>query len=125
MKYIGETRSLAVCMFFSVISLGLFNIYWAHTVTYEIREVLDDLKFNPTVEVIGAILTLGLYLIFWVYKYEKQIVKISKEEGYMAKDYGLLLSILSLFLLFPFVIMIMQKQLNDLWESSEGMPVKK
>ncbi len=120
MKYIGETRSLGICLFFSIISLGLFNIYWAHTVTYEISAVLDDPKLNPVVEAVGAILTFGIYLVFWVYKYEKQIVKISKEEGYILKDYGFLMSILTMFFLFPISMMIMQKQLNNIWESAEG-----
>jgi len=119
MRYIGENRSMAICLLLSILSLGLFNIYWAYTVTYEVKEVLDEENLNPIVEAFGAILTLGLYLVYWVYKYEKYIVKISKEEGIPCKDYGLILSLLSAFFLFPISMIIMQKQLNNIWESAD------
>jgi len=120
MNYIGETRPLGISLFFSIVSLGLFNIYWAHTVSYEIKQVSDDDKLNPTIELFGCILTFGIYLVYWVYKYEKYIVDISKKQGIITKDYGILLSILSMFFLFPIAMLIMQKQLNDLWEIAES-----
>ncbi|MBN2851501.1 MAG: DUF4234 domain-containing protein [Clostridia bacterium] len=118
MNYIGERRPLGICLFFSIVSVGLFNIYWAYTVTYEISAVLDDNRLNPIIEAIGSILTFGIYLVYWAYKYEKYIVQISKEQGVPCKDYGLLLAVLSVFLLFPVSMMIMQKQLNNIWESA-------
>lgn len=119
MKYIGENRSLIICFLLSIVSLGLFNIYWAYTVSYEVKEVIDEAKLNPLFEALGAILTLTLYLVYWSYKYEKYIVKISKEQGIPCKDYGLLLAIFSIPILFPISMMIMQKQLNNLWESAD------
>jgi hypothetical protein len=116
MKYIGEIRPLGLCLLLSIVSLGVFNIYWAYTVSYEVREAVDESRLNPKVELVGCIFTLGVYLVYWLYKYEKYIVKISREQGLVVKDYGLVMSILSMFFLFPISMMIMQRQLNNLWE---------
>lgn len=119
MKYIGEKRPPWVMLLFSIFSLGLFNIYWVYIVSYEIKAFTLEEKQKPIVEVLGTIITLGIYLIYWSYKYEKKIHEIRKKEGVPCRDWAFLMSVISFFLLFPINMMIIQSQLNELWDSLE------
>lgn len=113
--YHGEHRPLSLVFFFSIISLGLFNFYWVYFVSYELKQVTGDDNIKPVFEAVISVLTLGLYLIFWAYKYGKILLQAQKDHGMKPRDYSFLNAVLTGILLFPVVMMIMQKQLNDLW----------
>lgn len=114
--YDGENRPLAIMLLFSIVSLGFFNFYWIYIVSYELKQVSGDEKIKPVFEGIISLLTLGVYMIFWSYKYGKYLLDAQKKKGMQPRDYSFLCAVLSGVFLFPASMMIMQKQLNDLWE---------
>ena len=114
--YDGEHRPLALILFFSIISLGFFNFYWVYIVSYELKQVTGDENIKPVFEGIISVLTLGLYMIFWSYKYGKYLVEAQKKHDMQPKDLSFLCAVLTGVLLFPVTMLIMQKQLNDLWK---------
>ena len=114
--YNGEHRPLGLILLFSIVSLGFFNFYWVYIVSYELKQVSGDDKIKPVFEGIISVLTLGIYLIFWSYKYGKYILDVQKKQGMQPRDYSFLCAVLSGVLLFPVTMLIMQKQLNELWD---------
>ena len=113
--YEGEHRPLGLILLFSIVSLGFFNFYWAYIVSYELKQVSGDDKIKPVFEGIASLLTLGIYFVFWSYKYGKVLLMVQKDKGVRARDYSFLYAVLSGIFLFPLVMLIIQKQLNDLW----------
>ncbi|MBN2558347.1 MAG: DUF4234 domain-containing protein [Clostridia bacterium] len=117
--YKGEHRPLGLVLFFSIVSLGLFNFYWIYFVSYELQQVSNDQKIKPVFEAVISLLTLGIYTIFWSYKYGKYLAVAQKDAGMRYHDYSFLCAVLAGVLLFPVSMLIMQKQLNDLWAFGE------
>lgn len=113
--YKGEHRPLAIMLFFSIFSLGFFNFYWIYIVSWELKQVAGDEKIKPVFEGIISMLTLGIYSVFWMYKYGKILVDVQKKAETKPRDYSFLNAVLATVLLFPVAMMVMQKQLNDLW----------
>ena len=114
--YDGEHRPLGLILLFSIVSLGFFNFYWVYIVSYELKQVTGDENIKPVFEGIISLLTLGIYLIFWSYKYGKYLLDAQKKQGMQPRDYSFLCAVLAGVLLFPVSMLIMQKQLNDLWD---------
>lgn len=114
--YIGENRPLPLILLFSILSLGFFNFYWVYFVCYELKQVTGDEDIKPVFEAVISILTLGIYLIFWSYKYGKILLQAQKDHEVTAKDYSFLYAVLTGVLLFPVTMMLMQRQLNNLWK---------
>ena len=114
--YDGEVRPLGLILLFSIISLGFFNFYWVYIVSYELKQVSQDDKIKPVFEGVISFLTLGVYMIFWSYKYGKYLLDAQKKKKMQPRDYSFLCAVLTGALLFPVTMMIMQKQLNNLWE---------
>ena len=80
------------------------------------KQVTGDEKIKPVFEGVISLLTLGIYSVFWMYKYGKILVDVQKKAEMKPRDYSFLCALLATILLFPISLMIVQKQLNDLWE---------
>ncbi|MFO7635707.1 MAG: DUF4234 domain-containing protein [Clostridia bacterium] len=113
--YDGERRPLSLLVIFQLISCGVFGFYWVFVVSKEMKRVHANEKIYPLVELLASILTLGIYLIFWGYKYGKLIAKAQQQAKMKPVDNAFLYAVLSAFLLFPVVMCLMQNQLNKLW----------
>lgn len=111
----GEKRPLILLVLFQLVSCGVFGFYWAYVVSKEMKVVHKKEKILPVVELLASILTMGIYLIFWCYKYGKLIAKAQQEAGMSSVDNAFLCAVLAGFFLFPVSMCLMQSQLNRLW----------
>ena len=115
--YDGEHRPLILIILFSIISVGFFNFYWLYIDTYEIKQVSSDSdKIKPGLETFLAIITAGLYIIYWSYKYNKLLAEAQGTHKMTPQDMSLAAAIFS----FPIITFIgmcfTQHQLNRLWK---------
>lgn len=124
--YDGEHRPLILIILFSIISVGFFNFYWLYIATYEIKQVAREPEnIKPGVEVFLAIITAGLYIIYWSYKYNKLLADTQSMHKVTPQDVSLVSSIFS----FPVITFIgmcfTQHQLNRLWKYGTAPEQKK
>lgn len=63
-----KPRSIALCLFLELITIGLFTIYWTYKLTNEFNEIFDD-KIAPSggQVLLFDLITFGLYDFVWTY----------------------------------------------------------
>ena len=124
--YNGEHRPLILIILFSIISVGVFNFYWLYIATYEIQQVYEDpKKIKPWLETLLSVITFGLYIIYWSYKYNKLLCDAQKRYKVSPQDMALPAAIFSFPILCPIGMCITQSQLNRLWKYGSEPEEKK
>ena len=65
----SKERNVALCIIFSIITCGIYGLYWFATITDDLKAISGDDQTAPGVKaVIFTIITCGLYGIYWIYK---------------------------------------------------------
>ena len=72
-----KTRNLALCGLLSVVTLGIYDIYWLAKLTDETNTLLEDEEESSGLKTLFlTIITFGVYLFFWAYKEGEKIDRI-------------------------------------------------
>ena len=63
------TRNIAACVIFSIITCGIYGLYWIYKLTEEVNSITghEDDTSGGLVILLG-IVTCGIYYIYWAYK---------------------------------------------------------
>lgn len=124
--YITKQKSVAMVIFLSIITCGIYFLVWMAQTTNDLNEASRIVsRKNPYVETIGtsggmvvlfAIITCGVYSIFWWYKVGKvmQMLQIDLGER-LVNDNSVIYLLLSIFQLSLVSMAILQSDLNNFW----------
>jgi hypothetical protein len=52
----------------SLVTCGIYSLYWLYATTRELRDGLDQPNLNPTVDVVLSVVTCGLWAIYAHYR---------------------------------------------------------
>lgn len=63
-----KTRSIGLSILFTIITCGIYGIYWMARITDEIGSEIPESNLDGAKTVLFSILTCGLYNIVWAYK---------------------------------------------------------
>ncbi len=110
-----QKRSIAKCIIFSIITCGIYGIYWFITLTNETNYLYGEP--NQTSGGLAFVLTLitcDIYGVYWAYKQGQKIDKIRVDRGLPSSDSSVLYLILQLVGLGIVAYAIMQNELNNL-----------
>ena len=117
MQYSQKIRNPIVVLLLSFVTCGIYSWFVVYQLCNEIREFNGDQNINPALEIILCIVTCGLYPIYWCYKYSKMILDMQQRTGVaMPNDISIIALILSIFGLFMISLMLMQTEINKVWE---------
>lgn len=116
----GEVRSPVAVLLFSIITCGIYNLYWIYKVSQETQNYSGKQTLTPAVELLLCMFTFGIYYIYWNYKYGKLIADCHKQAGLRAEDNSILYLILVILGLGLVNSLIMQSSLNKVWEAGSG-----
>lgn len=114
---IGKKRSPIAVLLLSLLTCGLYFIYWQYVIMNEMGDYLGE-EINPLKELFFIVITCGLYGIYLYYKYGKWVYKCTLKGNIEASDNSLLYVICSIFGLGIVVSCFMQNTLNQVWENS-------
>jgi hypothetical protein len=117
----GEVRNPMTVWILSIVTCGMYALYWFYLIGNELKNYLGKEDLNPTTDLIITFVcsAYGLYLPI---KYGKLIHEAQQRAGMAnAEDKGMK------FLLMNFVCLglgykMMQEELNKVWESGGGAP---
>lgn len=114
-------RSPVVVILLTLVTCGLYGIYWLYKMSEEIQHLSDTPEStSPGVELLLILVTCGLYSYYWYYKYAKKIYYIQQKNNIQpAEDNGILYIILNVFQLHIISMAIMQGTLNKATSNGE------
>ena len=113
-----KERNIVVSILLSIITCGIYGIYWFITLTDDAAKVNEDPDFTGVKALIFTLLTCGIYGIYWNYKIGKEMYEGNQKRGINSSDNSVLYLILSIFGLSIVTYCLVQNELNTIARSN-------
>ena len=93
-----KNRNIALCIIFSIITCGIYALYWIVALTDETNQIAGEPDDTSGITaLILMIVTCNIYAFYWAYKRGEKIDKAHQLRGEAASNGGVLYLILYLF----------------------------
>jgi len=111
-----KKRDIVVSIILSIVTCGIYGLYWMACVTDDIGEASGDKSISGGMAVLLSIVTCGIYGIYWAYKMGQLLVKAKSAQGgpVSSNDLPVLYLVLQIFELLIVNLALMQNELNSL-----------
>ena len=113
-----QRRSIAMCMILSLVTCGIYGIYWFVVLTDDANTLLPDNKgLNNTsggVAFLLSLVTCGIYGLYWAYKQGEKIDEAKTARGIMSSNSGVIYLLLTIFGFGIIAEALMQNELNSM-----------
>lgn len=114
-----KERNIGVSILLSIITCGIYAIYWFIVLTDEVKTASDDSGFTSGgVAFLLTLVTCGIYGIYWAYKMGKLLVIAKNKYNLPAEDNSVLYLVLELFGFGIVAYALMQNDLNQIVKES-------
>ena len=107
-----KERSVPIVIILSLITFGIYPIYWYYSITEELSAATNDPHFSGAKALIFALITCGIYVLFWYYIVGQKMAELQRTHNMLIKDNGVLYIVLSIFGLSIISNAIIQSELN-------------
>ena len=94
---IVPNRNIALAIVFSIITCGIYGLYWFVVMTDESNKVSGDNGTSGGLALLFTILTCGIYGIYWYYKMGQKMYQAGKMHNKEISDNSILYLILGIF----------------------------
>ncbi|MBN2557605.1 MAG: DUF4234 domain-containing protein [Clostridia bacterium] len=111
-------RSVAEVIILTLVTCGIYGLYWIYAFSNDIKTYLDDETINPGLELLLCIVTCGIYTIYWMYKFGKLICTCQEKAGVQVEDNSIIYLILAVFGLGIVNFGLMQNAMNIVIDAS-------
>ena len=105
-------RNIGVCILLSIITLGIYGIYWLYLLVKNTRSIQKDTN-DCTGEML-CLIFLPFYSLYWWYTRGEKVKQGFSEHNYTSIGNGVIYLILSIFGLSIVSMAIMQSDFNSL-----------
>ena len=114
-------RNIAVSIVLTIVTCGIYGIYWFITLTNEVKSYSDDQNLaSGGVAFLLTLVTCGIYGIYWAYKIG-ELMKVAQEKNSLpVKDNSVLYLVLEIIGLGIVVFALVQNDLNDITRKKVG-----
>ncbi len=109
----GNNRNIALCIILSIITCGIYAIYWMYVLNEEINSLSGETNAtNGGLVIVFTLITCGIYGWYWLYKMGERCDVIKQNMGQPASSSAVLYLILGIFGLGIIAYAIMQDNIN-------------
>ncbi len=109
-----EKRNIGLAILFSILTCGIYSIYWFIKMTDESNALSGELEMSGGMAFLLTIVTCGIYTLFWNYKMGKKMQIAQQRAGVPAADNSVLYLILAIFGFQIISYCIIQSDINAL-----------
>lgn len=111
-----KERNIALCVILSIITCGIYGIYWFIVLTDDAVQASSGKEYNTSggTAFLLTLITCGIYGIYWYYKMGKSIYSAQIDRGLNATDNSVLYLVLGLFGFGIVSDCLLQNELNKL-----------
>ena len=110
-----ERRNIAVCIVLTLVTCGIYGIYWIVCLTNDVNTVSGDVNgTSGGMVVLLTIVTCGIYGSYWAYKQGEKLDFTKNNRGIPSSNSGVLYLILQIFGFGIIAYALMQNELNKL-----------
>ena len=102
-------RSIPICIILSLITCGIYGIYWFICATDDANQVSNTYQTSGGMAFIFSLITCGIYGIYWAYKMGEKVDIIRGTPG---QNTNLIYLLLELFGFNIIVLALCQSELN-------------
>lgn|SRR5690606_33324362 len=92
-----QQRSVALAIILSLVTCGIYGIYWFIVMTNEVGRLSGDVSFTGGKHFLLSIVTCGIWTLVWAYQLGKHIEEAQRQRGMHSSDHSVLYLILCLF----------------------------
>lgn len=92
-----QKRNIALCIIFSLITCGIYEIYWYVCLADDINTVSGVRDTSGGLVLLLTFVTCGIYGLFWAYKCGEKIDAAKQRRGIASSNGGVLYLLLYIF----------------------------
>ena len=115
-----QERNIALAIVLSIITCGIYGLYWFVMLTNEANAYSEDYTTSGGVALLLTIVTCGIYGYYWAYKMGEKLKIAQGKNNLVQKDNGILYLILDFVGLGIVAWALMQSDLNEITRSKTG-----
>ena len=105
-------RSVGMCVFLSIITCGIYSLYWMVCLTDDSNECTGHGTTTGGMALLFSIITCGIYGYYWNYKMGDKLDQARAERGIPSGSQAILYLVLSIFGLSIVSYALIQSELN-------------
>lgn len=109
-----QQRSIALCIVLSIVTCGIYGIYWYYCIAQDVYNLNNTLSTTPGVTLLLNIVTCGIYGMYAYYKWGAAMNEVCVAKGIPGEDRSILYLILSIFGLAIVNMALIQSDLNQM-----------
>lgn len=115
-----EKRNIAVAIILTIVTCGIYGIYWFIMLTDEANKFTDNpqQETNGGIAFLLTIVTCGIYGLYWAYKQGEKLDNASVKSGMINGSRGILYLVLSLVGFSIVAYALMQDSINKLIDAN-------
>lgn len=111
-RVIVPNRSIPMAIILSLVTCGVYSLYWFVVMTDEANSVSDETATGGALSLVLSLVTCGVYVIYWNYQMGKKLYEAGLKKNIAISDNSVLYLILSLFGLGIVNYCLIQNDLN-------------
>ena len=105
-------RSVPVCIILSIVTCGIYQLYWFVCATNEVDAVTEEPGPGGGMSLLFTIITCGIYGIYWGWKMGDKLDASRARHGVVPGSFAIMFLLLNLFGLQIVTLAIIQSELN-------------
>lgn len=90
-------RNIALAIILSLVTCGIYGIYWFIVMTDEVGQLSGDPSFTGVKHFLLTLVTCGIWGIVWSYQVAKHVEEAQMQRGFRPSDNALIYVLLSIF----------------------------
>lgn len=107
-----QRRSIGVAILLSLITCGIYGIYWYICMTNDVNEVSQEPGTSGGMVFLFSLLTCGIYFYYWGYSTGNKLDALRQQYNQPSGNFAILLLLLNIFGFGIISVAIVQNELN-------------